>query len=107
LTSLVRKSLIQSETVEGEIRLHMLETLRDFGGEQLKQSGAGEELKRRHMMHMLEIAERMAPDLATRNQRRAVGKLLIEGDNLRAAIDHALELRDADVVSRFLKSLLW
>jgi predicted ATPase/class 3 adenylate cyclase len=107
LTSLVRKSLIQSETVEGEIRLHMLETLRDFGREQLKQSGAGTALKRRHMLHMLEIAERMAPDLATRNQRRSVGKLLTESDNLRAALDHAMELRDGDAISRFLKSLLW
>ncbi|HVO00663.1 MAG TPA: tetratricopeptide repeat protein [Candidatus Cybelea sp.] len=107
LTSLVRKSLIQSETVEGEVRLRMLETLRDFGHEQLKQSGTLADFKRRHMLHMLEIAERMAPDLATRNQRRSVGKLLTESDNLRAAMDHAMDLRDGDVISRFLKSLLW
>ena len=107
LTSLVRKSLIQSETVEGEVRLRMLETLREFGHEQLKQSGAFADLKRRHMLHMLEIAERMAPELATRNQRRSVGKLLTESDNLRTALDHAMELRDGDAISRFLKSLLW
>jgi tetratricopeptide (TPR) repeat protein len=85
----------------------MLETLREFGQEQLKASGALADLKRRHMLQMLELAERMAPDLATRNQRRSVGKLLTESDNLRAALDHAMELRDGEVISRFLKSLFW
>jgi predicted ATPase len=107
LTSLIRKSLILRDTVEGEVRLRMLETIRDFGREQLKETGRLAEMRRRHMEHMLGVAEQMAPDLASRNQRRSVNKLLIESDNLRAALEHALEQRDGEAIARFLKSLLW
>jgi predicted ATPase/class 3 adenylate cyclase len=107
LTSLLRKSLLLRETVQGEVRLRMLETIRDYGREQLKQMGQLQEFRRRHMSHMLELAEHVAPELASRNQRRSVSRLLTEADNIRAALEYALEQRDADAISRFVKSLLW
>jgi hypothetical protein len=49
----------------------------------------------------------MAPSVVGAHQRRNVGCLLTETDNLRAAMAWALERGDGNATSRFLKSLLW
>jgi tetratricopeptide (TPR) repeat protein len=85
----------------------MLETVREYGREQLKESGRYMELRVRHMTYMLALAEHMAPSLVGPDQRHSVGRLLTEADNLRAAFEYALDQRDADAISRFLRSLLW
>jgi predicted ATPase len=107
LTSLARKSLLLRDMVEGEPRLRVLETVREYSREKLKESGEYAELRGRHMAYMLALAERMAPRLLGPDQRRSAGRLLTEADNLRAAMEHALEQRNADTISRFLRSLLW
>jgi predicted ATPase/class 3 adenylate cyclase len=107
LISLVRKSLMYRDTVEGVLRLRMLETIRDYGREKLKETGRLADMRRRHMEHMLGLVEQMAPDLTTRNQRKSVSKLLVESDNIRTALEFALETRNGNAISRFVKSLLW
>ncbi len=107
LTSLARKSLLLRDMVEGEPRLRILETVREYSREKLKESGEYAELRGRHMAYMLALAERMAPRLLGPDQRRSVGLLLTEADNLRTAMEYALELRDGDAISRFLRALLW
>jgi predicted ATPase/class 3 adenylate cyclase len=107
LTSLVRKSLLQRDTVEGEPRLSMLETMREYGHEQLRESGEHKEMSGRHLAHMLAQVEAAAPSVVGPDQRQSVGHLLTEADNVRAALEHALEQRDVDALSRCLKSLLW
>jgi predicted ATPase/class 3 adenylate cyclase len=107
LTSLARKSLLLRDMVEGEPRLRILETVHEYSRERLKESGEYIEFRGRHMAYMLDVAERMAPRLLGPDQRRSVGRLLTEADNLRAAMDCALERRDGDAISRLTKSLLW
>jgi predicted ATPase/class 3 adenylate cyclase len=107
LTSLTRKSLLQRETVEGEPRLRMLQTVREYAREQSKASGEYTEVRSRHMTHMLALVEEMAPTLVATGQRRSVGRLLTEADNIGAALEFALERSNADAISRFVKSLLW
>ena len=107
LRSLVRKSLLTQATVEGEARLGMLETIRQFGRQQLEATSEGPAVHQKHAEHYLLLAEAMAPALLGRQQRRFVTPLLAEQDNLRAALGWAIERRNPDIASRFLTALLW
>jgi predicted ATPase len=63
IASLVDKSLLRQEEVKGEPRFRMLETVREFGLEQLEESGTGEETRRRLAAWCLALAEAAQPDL--------------------------------------------
>ena len=85
LESLVVKSLLFQYSVEGEPRLGMLETIREFAAQQLEHKAEDADMRRSHARHYLALAEKMAPRLVGREQRRFVTALLAEEDNLRAA----------------------
>src|SRR5262249_16655510 len=58
IASLVDKSLLRHEDpVEGEPRFRMLETIREYGLEQLAASGEAAALQRRHAEYYLRLAE--------------------------------------------------
>jgi predicted ATPase/class 3 adenylate cyclase len=87
LQSLVEKSLVRHT----DERFWMLETIREFAGEQLEASGEAEAVRRRHAEHFLRVAESTC--LAT--ERVGTGPMrydvaLAEQENLRAALDWAL-----------------
>jgi len=85
--SLVDKSLVrQEETVEGEARLVMLETLREFALEQLGERGEADELRRAHAGYYRSLAEEAEPELRGPDQRGWLQRLEREHDNLRAAL---------------------
>ena len=64
LHALIGKSLVRSElSPSGEQRLRLLETLRDYAGEQLASSGEHDEIHRRHANYFHELA--VPPDEAT------------------------------------------
>jgi predicted ATPase/class 3 adenylate cyclase len=107
VTELLNKSLLTRETEGGEIRVGMLETIREFGSRQLRASPEHAEIGERHARHYLALAEAMAPRLVSRDQRRFVTSLLSDEDNLRAALTWALQQHDANVTSRLLTALLW
>ena len=90
--SLVDKSLLrQEETVEGEARLVMLETLREFALEQLSRRGEAAALRREHGGYYVALAETSEPELRGPRQREWLGRLEREHDNLRAALRSAEE----------------
>ena len=107
LSSLLSKSLLRRETADGLPRLHMLETVREFGLERLRQSDEYDGYRQRHGDHFLALAETLAPDLLGRQQRRSVGRLLTETDNLRAALVWASEQPEPEATGRLLNALLW
>lgn len=107
LTSLVRKSLVQRGTSQGEIRLSLLETVREFCEDKLAEAGRLIELRRLHMDQMLLKVEAAAELLRGRDQDDGIRKILDDLDNIRAALGHAIEQRDVSAVSRFLRALLW
>jgi predicted ATPase/class 3 adenylate cyclase len=86
LQSLVDKSLVR---VREDQRFWMLETIREFAGERLRDSGEEERLRRRHAEFFLRLAEsaNLTPDTVELGQHHDVA--LAEQDNLRAAIDWA------------------
>jgi predicted ATPase len=93
LQSLIDKSLVRRT----DERFWMLETIREFAGEKLEQSGDAEELRIRHAEHLLALTERAYED---RNaaQSEWLSVVAAEHDNIRAALDWAQVARaDAEV----------
>jgi len=91
LQSLVDKSLIRVR--EGQ-RFWMLETIREFATERLRDSGEEANLRGRHAEFFLRLAAsaNLTPEAADLGQHHDVA--IAEQDNLRAAIDWASENGD-------------
>ena len=105
--SLVDKNLLQlTEQATGEIRLTMLETVREYGQECL--AGCGEEGAARaaHAMYYLLLAEKGEGDSRTARQGAWFALLDQEYDNLRAALHWFLEQESSEYARR-LCGTLW
>jgi predicted ATPase/DNA-binding SARP family transcriptional activator len=90
LCALVEKSLVVGEALaEGSTRYRMLETLREYGHEQLTAAGELDELRRRHFTRFLELAERSRQQKLTTGGDAGLAVLVSEQDNLRAALAFA------------------
>ena len=88
LESLLDKSLLQEvEGANGELRFMMLETLREFGLEQLEASGEEDTIRRRHADFFLSIAEQTEARLESAGQVEWINRMEQEHDNLRAALE--------------------
>jgi predicted ATPase/class 3 adenylate cyclase len=85
--SLLDKSLLRKRDSKLGLRLWMLETIREYATERLEESGEGEELRRRHAEHFLDLVEEAEPHLATSAQW--LDRLDVEVDNVRGALDFA------------------
>jgi predicted ATPase/DNA-binding XRE family transcriptional regulator len=85
LASLVDKSLLQQvEGADGEPRVTMLETIREFAVEQLADSGEAATVAARHAQHYLKIVETAGPALLGAGRRP--GQLAAEQGNIHAAL---------------------
>lgn len=109
LSSLQDKSLInRDETSETELRYLMLETLREFGLEQLEERGERREIQQRHARYFLEFALTAAKGLRSEQQQTWMRRLNEEHENLRAALRWSLEEAGGEVeVGVRLASRLW
>jgi DNA-binding CsgD family transcriptional regulator/Flp pilus assembly protein TadD len=88
LFALTRKSLVHQETVGGCVRHRLLDTLREYALEQLRESGEEASYCDRHLDRFLELAE---ADYSARNRARPSRRepLSAERDNLLAALTWA------------------
>ena len=96
LDALVRKSLLVADRSSGRTRFRMLETIRQFGEEQLVASGTAEQVRSAHTRY---FAEREADILAlwdTPRQREAYEWFAGELPNLRTAFRWAADQGDLD-----------
>ena len=106
LAALADKSLLQQ--VPGlEPRYRMLETLREFGIERLAATGGVAAVKRAHARHFLELAEAADAHLRAPEQVEWLPRLLVERDNLLAALRFAVDTGDADTAIRLGSALGW
>jgi predicted ATPase/class 3 adenylate cyclase len=83
--SLVRRS----DLATGEVRCTMLETIREFAGERLDDSGERATIERRLAAWALALAVEAEPHLTDSEQEHWFEMLEREHDNLRAALDIA------------------
>jgi predicted ATPase/class 3 adenylate cyclase len=96
LTSLVDKSLIRRIEPPGRpSRFSMLETIREFGHEQLESAGELELIRRRHAEHFLRLAEEAEAHLTGQDQGAWLDRCDQEHANIRAALRWAIETGDA------------
>ena len=106
--SLIAKNLLrQIEGVEGDSRFLMLETIREYGLEQLESSGEGPGVNRRHAEYFLMLAEEADPHLRGPNQPQWLDRLEAEHANLRAAMVWSQESGDDELGLRIAAVLAW
>ena len=84
----------------------MLETIREYALERLAARGDGEAVRRRHAGFYLVLAETAEPGLLGPQQREWLERLDAERDNIRAALDWALDAGEAEVGLR-IAAALW
>ena len=97
LSSLVDQSLIRrSELGEDDPRFSMLETIREFGQEQLEVRGERDLVCRRHAEYFLDLAVEAEPHLIAEDQGKWLDICDREHANIRAALRWAIDAGEAD-----------
>lgn len=109
IDALLDQSLIlRSPAAPGPPRFQLLETLRTYAANRLREAGEEAAVRRRHRRVFLDLAERAAPQIEAGDQRRWIGRLTREHDNLRAALEEGPEETPADREERLrLAAALW
>ena len=86
LTALVDKSLVAMEPAGDGTRYHLLETVRQYAEECLRETGEAERMRDRHLSWCVALAETAASQLRGPEQGAWLARLETEHDNLRAAL---------------------
>jgi predicted ATPase/DNA-binding CsgD family transcriptional regulator len=108
LAGLLEHSLIRRETMpDGVARLRMLETIREFALDELAASGEAEDIRRRHALACVALAEAADADLFGARRMVFVNGLAADYDNLRTALTWLVEHREADLSCRLAGALTW
>lgn len=110
LQSLVDRSLLRH--TDG--RFSMLETIREYGAEQLEESGEANELRQRHAEHFLELVEDapglgLSPALSANVADTSAWRVRIRGDydNVRAALAWFRESGGVEREFRLIFPITW
>ena len=106
---LVDKSLVVVETDEfdGYGRCHMLQTLVDYGRDQLEESGEAARVYAAHVRYYTDFARRSVTALLGYRQRGWIRAVRANLTNLRAALDVAVAEGDAETAYCIAGSLGW
>ncbi|MDQ0813787.1 putative ATPase/DNA-binding SARP family transcriptional activator [Streptomyces sp. B3I7] len=111
LGSLVDKSLVVAAPAEAgdgaEMRYRLLETVAEYAGERLDESGERPESERAHLVHYRELARTADPLLRGSGQRAAMGRLQQEYENIRTALRRAVAARAEQDAICLVLSLVW
>lgn len=106
LESLVDKSLILRVEYGIGVRFERLRTIRAYAVEKLEASGEAELWRRRHAEHFAGFGRRLDESIGSRVEgRERLARLVHEMDNLRAALEWALEAREAAIAVDLSRAL--
>jgi predicted ATPase/class 3 adenylate cyclase len=105
LEALVAWSLVRSEVTDGDLRLTMLQTVREHAIDRLAAAGRLEEFRRRHAEHFLALALVAEEGLEGSEQRVWAERLERDLDNIRTALDWLLTSGRAPDAVRATSSL--
>jgi predicted ATPase/class 3 adenylate cyclase len=89
---LAGKSLVIAEVTNGEMRYRLLETVRQYAADRLRESGELSALRERHQAYYTGLALRYDAGLAGSDQFVWMERLDAEHDNMRAALDVSSEI---------------
>ncbi|MEV0031581.1 protein kinase [Nocardia sp. NPDC050793] len=104
LTSLVDKSILTRTESHGAVRFRLIETLRDYGREKIRETGAQLELRRRHLDWYRRLTRNASAEWFSSRQIGWIERLDRELPNLREAIEFGLT-DSPDIVSRMASDL--
>jgi predicted ATPase/DNA-binding CsgD family transcriptional regulator len=109
LGRLLMKSLVVAEEWRGEVRYRLLQTIREYAGERLRQAGEEAALRERHRDWFLALAERTAPELSGPRGADLYDRLEVEQDNFWAALEWSVANPASDKGLRLAVALhqLW
>jgi excisionase family DNA binding protein len=105
--SLADKSLVRQQEPgeERDPRFELLETIREYGLEQLTASEEEPAARRAHASHILVLAEAAEPHLMMPGQEPWLARLAAEHDNLRAALAWLEQSGDGEAMLRLAGAL--
>ncbi|WP_425834601.1 AfsR/SARP family transcriptional regulator [Streptomyces fractus] len=109
LASLVDKSLVVAAPEEdsGDMRYRLLETVSEYAGDRLDESGERADAERAHLTYYRELARTTDPLLRGSGQRAAIARIERDYENLRTALRHAVAARDEQEAFSLVLSLAW
>jgi predicted ATPase len=94
VSSLVDKSLLgQREGPHGDVRFHMLETIREYARERLEESGEADEIRRAHAAYGIVLVEES--EAGDGREESRFEHFETELDNFRAALKYLIGARDS------------
>ncbi|MDX1667446.1 MAG: tetratricopeptide repeat protein, partial [Saprospiraceae bacterium] len=107
IENLLDKSLLRNagEALR-EPRFVQLETIREYGLEQLEQRDELQRFQRKHAEHFLRVAEEAEPHLTGHDQKEWLDRLEVDHDNFRVALYWAEQQREVETGLR-LAGALW
>ncbi|MFE6029745.1 AfsR/SARP family transcriptional regulator [Streptomyces niveus] len=108
LGSLVDKSLVvASPAPDGAMRYRLLETVLEYAGQRLDESGGRAAAERRHLVHFRELIRLADPKLRGPEQLHWITRVTVEYENLRTALRHAVAEHDEHEALCLVHSLAW
>jgi predicted ATPase/DNA-binding CsgD family transcriptional regulator len=97
LERLVAAALLIRDPADPAKRYRMLDSVREFASERLRESDEEQNVRRRYVLHMLNLAERMLPEALNADH---AALLESEIDNIRAALTSAIGAGDGEYALR-------
>jgi predicted ATPase/class 3 adenylate cyclase/DNA-binding CsgD family transcriptional regulator len=107
LTQLINKSLVLADEQEGEVRYQLLETMRSYAAEKLREAGEREITRRRHYDWFVALAEEGEHEVSGAQQAMWLERLEQEHDNLRAVLRRSLKQNEIEIALRLCAALWW
>ena len=90
---------------QGEPRFTMLQVIREFAAARLADDPAADEVRRRHALYMMRVAEQAEPQLVGNDIRTWQHRLKRDEENIRSALRWAIDRQEAEVCLRLAGSL--
>ena len=102
LAVLVARSLVVADTKAAETRYRLLETIRQYAQDHLDAGGDGERLRTAHARHFADFADALIAGITGSEGGTWEHRLVLERDNLRAALTWAADTGDVEIAMRLL-----
>jgi predicted ATPase/DNA-binding winged helix-turn-helix (wHTH) protein len=107
LTSLADKNLIVEGTHDGATRYGMLETVRDYARDRLRETSEHADVQDRHVAYFVALAEEANREKSDATAVRWLDTLEIEQDNFRSALSWSIQAHTDDAGVRLAGVLSW